>query len=252
MLIAAAANKVRPPVVAQGLIRSLRGGSHAHLFKCDDDRCYAVKFRGNPHGNGRGIFNEQVVALIGKLIGAPVPEVRRVTVTAEPLASLRIDLGGRPAEPGLQHGSCWAEGFSEKQDLFQYPGRNREAFATLQLLYSLLVCIADYQVIYRNTEPYDVLSVDHALFLPWATGWTAQGLRGFGDSVSLDTAFGPLGLTAGEYAPALDRLAAISLEQIAEVAATPPAEWEISGDDRVAFAEFVQRRRIKLLESFCR
>jgi hypothetical protein len=251
-LIAAAAANVRPPVVAQQHVKPLPGGSRGQLFKCDDGEQYAVKFRGNPHGDGRGIFTEQVVALLGRLIGAPVPEVRLITVTAELLAPLNIDLGGGPVEPGLHHGSCWAEGFSDRLDFLQYRDRNREAFAALRMLYSLLVCGSDHQAIYRNAEPHDVLSVDHGLFLPYATEWTAEGLRAFSDSVQLDPAFDVLGLTGDEHKPALDRLAPVGPEQIADVAATPPAEWGISQDDRVAFAEFVERRRRNLLASFGR
>lgn len=251
-LIAAAASTVRPPVVAQRHVKPLPGGSLAQLFGCDDGEQYAVKFRGTPHGDGRGIFTEQVVALFGRLMGAPVPEVRLVTVTAELLAPLNIDLGGRPAEPGLQHGSCWAEGFSDRSDFLRYPDRNREGFGALRLLYSLLVCPNDHQVIYRNAEPHDVLSVDHGLFLPGSSSWTATGLRGFSDSVQLDPAFDPLSLAEDAHKPALDSLAVISPQEIADVAATSPAEWGISTDDRVAFAEFVERRRRNLLASFGR
>jgi len=39
-------------------------------FTCDDNRLYAVKFAGNNHGDGRGIYNEQVIAALGLLVGA--------------------------------------------------------------------------------------------------------------------------------------------------------------------------------------
>jgi hypothetical protein len=251
-LLAAAATTARPPVVAQRHVRAIGSGSKPHLFKCDDGQHYAVKFRGNPHGDGRGIFTEQVVARLGQLIGAPVPEVRLVNVTAELLAPLNLDIGGGVAESGLHHGSCWAEGFSDRMNLDRYPDRNREKYAALRLLYSWLVCTGDHQVIYRDAEPHDVLSVDHGMFLPGSTGWTALSLRSFTDDVQPDQAFVALNLTEDEHAPTLDKLGTVSPEAIADVAAAPPAEWGISRDDREAFAGFVERRRVKLLASFGR
>lgn len=251
-LITAAATKVRPPVVAQEHVRSLPSGSRPQLFRCDDGKLYAVKFRGTPHGDGRGIFTEQVVALLGRLMGAPVPVVRLITVTAELLAPLNIDLGGSPAEPGLHHGSCWAEGFSDRLDFHRYPGLNREPLAALYLLYSWLHCTGDHQVIYRDAEPHDVLSVDHGHFLPGAPNWSAQALRDHQDECQLDPAFAPLNLIDAEYEPALDKLEAITVDAIADAASTPPAEWGISQGDRVAFAGYVYRRRVKLLASFGR
>src|SRR6266702_4238299 len=90
-LITEAAARVRLPVVAQRYAGGLTSASRPQKFECDDGNLYAVKFRGNPHGNGRAIFTEQVVGLLGRLVGAPVPEVRLVSVTAELLASLSID-----------------------------------------------------------------------------------------------------------------------------------------------------------------
>src|SRR5260370_27258099 len=77
--LVSAAAAARPPIVAQRHIKALPGGSQAQLFECDDGECYAVKFRGTPHGDGHGIFTEQVVALLGRLIDAPVPAVRLIS-----------------------------------------------------------------------------------------------------------------------------------------------------------------------------
>jgi len=165
-----------------------------------------LKLRGNPYGNGRAIFSEQVVALLGRLIGAPVPEVRLVTITAELLALVNIDLGGHAAAPGLHHGSCWANGFSDRMDFVRYRDRNREAFAALHLLYSWLQCAGDQQ-----------------------------------DAVPLDPAFAPLDLLPAEYGPALDKLEAVAADAIADVVSTPPEEWGISRDDRMAFAGHISR-----------
>src|SRR5437879_5663305 len=50
-------------------------------YKCSDNRLYAVKFKQNNHGDGKAIFNEQAVAALGGLIGAPVAAVELVRVS---------------------------------------------------------------------------------------------------------------------------------------------------------------------------
>lgn len=222
------------------------------MIKCDDGALYSVKFRNNPHGDGRSLFTEQVVGLLGKLIGAPVPDVRPVSVTAELLAAVQIDIGGGAVEAGLHHGSCWADGFSDRLDFLRYPDRNRVEFAALRLLYSWLLCTGDHQVIYRNSEPHDVLSVDHGLFLPGSHNWSLQTLRGHRDVLQLDPMFDTLNLADDEHQPALDRLALVSCEAIADVAAAPPAEWGISQEERVGFADYVSRRKMELIAHFGR
>jgi hypothetical protein len=210
-----------------------------------------VKFRGNPYGNGRAIFTEQVVGLLGRLISAPVPGVKLVSVTAELIAPLSIDFNGQPATAGLHHGSCWAYDFSDRSEFLRYQDRNRPAFAALHLLYSWLGA-GDHQLIYRNSEPHDVMSVDHSAFLPGGSGWTAQSLRDQQDVLAMDANFAPLNLADEEHSEALDASTAVSPQAIAEVAATPPDDWGVPLSDRVAFAEYVARRRIVLLANFGR
>lgn len=57
---------------------------------CDNGVHYLVKFRNNPHGDGRAIVAEEVVALAGSLIGAPVPRVDLVDVLAELVATIKV------------------------------------------------------------------------------------------------------------------------------------------------------------------
>lgn len=252
MLISAAAERVRPPVVAQEYLEGLSSASRPQKLRCDDGHLYAVKFHGNPYGDGRAIFVEQVVAMFGRLIGAPVADVKLVSVTAELLAPLALDFNGQPATPGVHHGSRWMDGFSDRQDFLRYTDRNRGMFAALHLLYSWLHCAGDHQLIYRNAEPHDPLSVDHSCFLPGGTGWSAQSLLGHEDAFQLDAMFTALSLTEAEYAATLDRLQAVTDEAIAEVAAIPPEWWGVTVPDRAAVAQYVARRRIKLLANFGR
>lgn len=250
--LVAAAGPSRPPVVAQEFIESLPSASQPQKFRCNDGRVYAVKFKGNPYGNGRAIYTEQVVALLGHLIGVPVAEVELVSVTAELLGALNITIGGVPAQAGIHHGSRWQDGFSDRADFIRYAEQNREAFGALRVLYSWVHCAGDHQVIYRNEEPHDVLSVDHSCFIADQAGWSVETLRSLQDACQFDQQFDPLGLTEEECSAAVDRLEAITNEEIAHVAATPPDEWGIPPAEREAFAGYVSRRRLRLLANFGR
>jgi hypothetical protein len=248
--IKSAAARVTPPVVADEYVEGLTSASRPQKFRCDDGHLYAVKFRNNPHGGGRAVATEQIVGLFGALISAPVAEVRLVTVTSELLAALNIVFnGGEPAAAGVHHGSRWADGYSDRADV-RYVDENRQAFAALRILYSWLFCAGDHQFIYRNAEPHDVLSVDHSYFLPDGTGWSAQLLRERQGQVELDPFFDSLALKQEDATDTLDRLARLQRAEIARVVATPPDDWGLSDDDRVALAEYAEARRMKILEHF--
>jgi len=62
-------------------------------FICDNGELYVVKFKENMHGDGRGLFTEQVVAIAGRLIGAPVADVELVEV-AHPLRGVSVPATG--------------------------------------------------------------------------------------------------------------------------------------------------------------
>jgi len=251
-IIAAATERVRPAVVAQEHIERLQSASKPQKFRCDDGELYAVKFLGNPDGDGRAIFTEQITALLGRLIGAPVPEVRLVSVTAELLAPLGIEFNGVAATPGLHHGSRWAHGYSDRSGLTRYPDRNRALLAALHLLYSWMYCTDDHQVIYRNTEPHDVLSVDHSRFLPGGTGWSSQSLADRQDDFEMDPQFKTLNLDGADYDATLGRIETVGAGEIADVVGAPPDEWGVSQADRVAIAGYIAHRRTKLLANFGR
>jgi hypothetical protein len=247
-LIRAAIAKVRPAVVGQKHIESLNSASKPQKFQCDDSALYAVKFLGNPDGNGRAIFTEQVTALLGRLIGAPVAEVRLVRITAELLAPLNINF----TAPGLHHGSRWVDNYSDRTDFIRYADENRAPLAALQLLYSWLSCKDDHQLIYCNAAPHRVLSVDHSRFLPGTTGWSAQTLLSHQDDFQRDPQFASLNLADDDYDATLDRIAAATSEEIADIVGTPPDEWGVPLADRIALAGYIAHRRIKLLADFGR
>jgi hypothetical protein len=247
--IAAARLSPELPVTAVQFVESLPSASRPQKFVCDDGCLYAVKFRNNLHGDGRAIFTEQVVARIGGAIGAAVPKVKVAIVEASLLGTLSIDLGAGPGvgpEPGMHHASLWQDGFTDKAEFIRYPDKNRAAFAGLQLLFSLFQA-GDHQLVYRNAEPNDPLSVDHTCFLPGGPNWTTVSLAQAKDTMELDHAFDQLNLTAEDFALVQKGLADLSDDAIAAAVAASPDDWGVPMADRVAVAEYIAQRRDLLL-----
>jgi hypothetical protein len=77
---------------APGALRhegGISSASRPQKYTCDEAALYAVKFRENQHRDGKGIFTEEVVARVGRLIGAPVARVELVRVSEELTNTLR-------------------------------------------------------------------------------------------------------------------------------------------------------------------
>jgi hypothetical protein len=243
---------VRAAAAARQVAREARehqGGhqtaSRPQRFRCDDGQTYSVKFMQNQHGDGRAIFTEQVIGLLGALLGALVAPVELVRVPDELAAALVRDRAthGLDFDPGggVHHGSRWAAGHSERAAL-DHLDANRARFGALDVLYAWAVCAGDQQFIYANTPPYPVLSVDHTTFLPGGPAWSEATLASHGLQVARDPVLQRVSLDANDRSPALTRLAAATAEEIAGVVARPPNDWGVGESDRVALARFLLER----------
>jgi len=149
---------------------------------------------------------------------------------------------GLAAQPGLHHGSKWINecigpAAPAHVDL------NRKRFGALEVLYTWMYCSGDQQFLYHQTSNL-VYSVDHSPFLPAGPGgWTAELLDQSRGTVQKDPILGSLGLTPTDRQDALTALAAISDSDVALAVATPPSEWGLDKDDRLALAEYLFQRR---------
>lgn len=212
--------------------------SRPQRYLCDDGAVYSVKFRENQHGDGRGIFAEQVVSLGGRLLGAPVAQVDLVHVSEDLVAQLSLPFN---PQAGPHHGSQWAHGYSDRQHI-AYVDENREAFGALHVLYTWMLCNGDHQFIYRNAAPHEVLSVDHSAFFPGGPDWTGASVAGVGPLVE-DPILAPLSLGPEHRAAALAKLAGVRPTDIARIVATPSDEWGVPVEDRVTLARYLYTRQ---------
>ena len=235
-------------VVARRALRHEGGiptATQPQKYACDDASLYLVKFCENGHGNGHGIFAEEVVALAGRLIGAPVPQVDLVHVSNELIAGLSLPFV--PGE-GAHHGSAWADGYSDRNGV-AYVDENRERFGALDVLYAWLFCNGDQQYIYRNAAPHEVLSVDHSTFFPGGPQWSEASLQS-PPGVARDPVLAAIDLQPEHRAAALAKLGAVSPTDIARVVARPPDEWGVSEGERVALAEYIAKRQNETIQFF--
>jgi hypothetical protein len=153
-------------------------------------------------------------------------------------ASLALDFD---PEPGVHHGSRWADGFSDRLAL-AYQDENREAFGALDVLYSWTYCAGDHQWIYRLEEPHEVLSVDHTVFFGGAPEWDETSLTGT-PAVASDPMFDPVRLRHQDRAAALEKLEALTPANLAEIVAAPPTDWGVTASARQALAHYLADRR---------
>jgi len=91
-------------------IRKMRGGSQAHLLKCDDGSHYVVKFRNNPQ-HRRTLINEWLAAEVLRALDISAPRTAVVHLSEEFIVSnpaLSIEIGCRMVGPvtGPHFGSC--------------------------------------------------------------------------------------------------------------------------------------------------
>lgn len=243
-LIELAKNSRRPPISAH-TYRNKKWNSFSKpvALACDDGNDYVVKGR----QCGKVIVNEQIVGLLARHIGAPVPEVRVVNVPKELIELQTAEMSH--ITPGLSHGSRLEGGCTDRLWLSHWDiPENKPRFAALAVLYGW-IHPNDNQLIYRLDKPPLVFSVDHGNFFPGGPHWSASSLRAANHPQPLPDIVNGCQLTSEHIQPCLDRLAEISEGQIAEAVAAPCDEWAITMDERIAVAQYLDQRRHILVES---
>lgn len=196
----------------------------------------------------RVIVSEQIVGHIGIQIGAAVG----VPVLIHVPQSL-IDMNPSLQEPysfrpGTAHGSVRLPDCTDRGNFGQFESpENRFRSAMLAVLYGLLGCFADHQVIYEKQPPNRVYSVDHGHFFSGGPLWTTDTLRDT-PLVEVDaTITQQCGLTEQDIMTARCSLQALQNKHIAYAIAMPPDEWQFPITERGEMAYYIANRRDQLL-----
>ncbi len=249
-MIGQTAKSLVATVTAQTFSRYLGTASGPAEFICSDGNVYIVKSKRNISGPNESVLvNEHVMAWLGREISAPIPEIRIVDIPQDVISN-------QPQishmAPGLSHGSLSVAPCTDSRvvDHLDVPG-NRERFALLAIFYGWLEA-GDHQFLYADTDPKLVYSADHGHFIFGGGARTASRLSNVAARAAPDVFFSSCSFTAEELRAAGTGLHHVSDSMIAQVVASPPAEWNFGLDDRVAFAIYLARRRDELLDDIVR
>ncbi len=243
MIASAAGRHPKPLIATYYLGKTYPSCSRPVLMSCSDGNDYVVKWFNPP----RMLFNDQVVGILGRLIGAPVPEVRLVSVPG----SLATDSALRHIQGGICHGSQFLRQVSESREYFTFTTvrENRSRFALLAVLYGWAFVGHDHQFLYGTQPPRLVYSHDHGHFFPRGPGWSTASLQKAPTAALDSLIIEKCDLNEDELQPAIQSLHKATNEAIAGAVAAPPEDWGVSLDERVALAEYLASRRDVLISS---
>ena len=258
-------------------LRRLRGGTQAHLMRCDDGGYYVVKFQNNPQGV-RILANEMLAAYLARALGLPVSEPAVVVVDdwlVEHTPELYIQWsGGRiRCASGFQFGSRFpcdplrTPVYDFLPDAQLTAVLNRDSFCGM-LVFDKWTCNCDSRqsVFHRPAPPsggrsvrasergdtsrYSATMVDQGYCFN-ASEWNFPDapLRGL-YSRSVVYA-GVVGLESFE--PFLGRLENFSKDFFEEAASSVPLEWyEGNTEELSALLNQLTERRTKVREMLLR
>jgi hypothetical protein len=218
---------------AQTFMQAYSTASKPVLVRCDDGREYVVK----GSQAGRMLVNDHLVAKLGALLGAPVPEAEIVALTQDLIAA-QAEMSHMTA--GLAHGSRFIPNCHDGGQ--HATPENRERFARLAVLFGLAGA-SDHQYLHQNNPPHLVYSVDHGHFFPGGPEWTAQSLEQTGPAVADDSVVQAYQVTPEELAGAAVALEQITDDAIVEIVGSLPSTWGVDEDDRLAMVAYLIRRR---------
>ena len=231
-------------VSAQAPLRkNAGGGSGSFLVRADNGRRYWCKTLNNVQGE-RVPLNEQVVAKMGLLIGAPVCEPNLVYMPQD-LAGWKFR-DDREIEVGWAHGSLAVDLAVETHDLANRASDdNARRHVGIYALYDWAVG-SDPQWLTAGTD-FEYHSHDHGHYFPNGPAWSAESLSQAAASVC---ALGvpATGLDTAEVNRVADRLAAVTEQEVVHCVSNVPAEWPVTDDELEAVVDFVYGRRQSVAE----
>lgn len=239
-LLEVAINQPKQTVKASDYMGAKRTKAQPVILACDDGREYMVKGQ----NAGRQIVNEQIVARLGLLLGAPIPETKIVEIPDE-LIKLEKNLAHITA--GTAHGSLYLrDTYFDRCLIATSEPVNRPRLALLAVLYGW-VGENDRQYLFTNNPPRLIYSIDHGHFFPNSPNWTANDLA-IAQDAQIDPVFvSECNLTPSEIEQALEALANINEAAIVDAVAYPPTEWGLTIDERTMMMQYLIKRQLQIL-----
>lgn len=226
-------------MTAETFVRNWASYSTPVALRCDDGETYVVKgLQPAKPAMAHAIVLEQVLARLGRIVGAPVPEVVLVDV---PQALIDVEPEIAFMSAGLAHGLGLVDNCSDKIGIEAVTSdRNRQAYGRLAVL-------DGWGHAWRPAADQDagrgrgVWSVDHGLFAG-GKNWTAASLAGLPSPAA---PFPDLFAHADQDAldDALLKVHAVTDDALAGVIGWVRPSWGVPTEDLVALAKFLAGRR---------
>jgi hypothetical protein len=238
-LLEVAIDQPRQTVQALDFIEAKSTKAQPVILECNDGREYVVKGQ----NAGRQIVNEQIVARLGLLLGAPIPETKIVEIPDE---LIKLEKKLAHIHSGTAHGSLYLrDTYFDRCLIATSEDVNRLRLALLAVLYGWAGA-NDQQYLFTNKPPRLIYSIDHGHFFPNSPNWTANDLA-TAQNAQLD----PVLVSACNFTPleidqALEALVNINEGEILEAVAYPPTEWGITIDERTMMLQYLIKRQIQL------
>jgi hypothetical protein len=238
-LLEVAIDQPRQTVQALDFIEAKSTKAQPVILECNDGREYVVKGQ----NAGRQIVNEQIVARLGLLLGAPIPETKIVEIPDE---LIKLEKKLAHIHSGTAHGSLYLrDTYFDRCLIATSEDVNRLRLALLAVLYGWAGA-NDQQYLFTNKPPRLIYSIDHGHFFPNSPNWTANDLA-TAQNAQLD----PVLVSACNFTPleidqALEALVNINEGEIIDAVAYPPTEWGITIDERTMMLQYLIKRQIQL------
>jgi HipA-like kinase len=241
---------VRTVRARKDLGRQPKGGSGSHLFDCEDERLYVVKFR----DGSKNAVNEFVSYEVSRPLSAPVYEHVLVDID-DSLVKQSPDLAQRGIQAGLHHGVKY---HLTAKDL---DGQQFEGLNILNVESIPAVVVLDNWVLNTDRgnagnillEPkeggWKVIATDFNC--SFAGNWNAQTISATTTNRNLVNTHPLLAMNVtGEnpFNQALETLQKIDRSYLQSVVDTIPTSWPISVDERTALLNFLESRKAVVSE----
>jgi len=246
------AEGVTPVSAVTFLRRRTDTASNPVYLQCDDDKTYVVKPLRKDAEQGRMLFNDQVIARLGALVGAAVPPVALVAIP-----QALIDVNPHPqqgmghCQAATSHGSELIKDVSERIDQFQHVADddNKNRFKLLGVLHAW-IGFSDRQFLYEISDPFRVSAVDHGHFFPNGPNWTLASLANAAAPAVAADLVAACSLAPNDLRAGCAALAQATDHEIARILAVPPPEWGVKIDERIGVAKYLSERREILLKAY--
>jgi hypothetical protein len=238
-LLEVAIDQPRQTVQALDFIEAKSTKAQPVILECNDGREYVVKGQ----NAGRQIVNEQIVARLGLLLGAPIPETKIVEIPDE---LIKLEKKLAHIHSGTAHGSLYLrDTYFDRCLIATSEDVNRLRLASLAVLYGWAGA-NDQQYLFTNKPPRLIYSIDHGHFFPNSPNWTVNDLA-TAQNAQLD----PVLVSACNFTPleidqALEALVNINEGEIIDAVAYPPTEWGLTIDERTMMLQYLIKRQIQL------